>query len=440
MKKPCFMGIMGAALFCTGALAQKTVTVDLTRIDSVFGMESSLKDSFVRGVMGTHQDTPLDDIKSYGTTVAKTPWYGTVTLGEPGSAAHTYAYVLDKAKPTDTGYNRLILDLNRDKDLSNDKPLVPLVKQPKGSALSYSGLRWQACFQSIEVSLPFGDSSRPLRLIPRVYVTESDYVALNFVTPHAWQGKLRIEGEDYTVLLGHNYLVTGWFDAPDTGLHLIPDGGGSPARWWGADRLKAMHVINGTTYQFSATASGDRLTVSPYTGPFGEFRIGPGERAVDRMVISGALSALDKGVAVGRDLDRDRPSSAASCRVPVGDYLPNYINVEYGSLRIFLSDNYHADGKPRGRVLQRVHGIRIREDTAFVFDFSNTPEVLFASPARDLVLAPGDELSVKAVLIDPKLDFMIRRLSDTKLGALTPIVKILRANGEKLAEGTLPFG
>ena len=40
----------------------------------------------------------------------------------------------------------------------------------------------------------------------------------------------------------------------------------------------------------------------------------------------------------------------------------------------------------------------------FVLDFSNQPEVLFASPAKDLRVKPGDTLEVKAVLVDPKLN------------------------------------
>ncbi|OHB77906.1 MAG: hypothetical protein A2Z25_23185 [Planctomycetes bacterium RBG_16_55_9] len=71
----------------------------------------------------------------------------------------------------------------------------------------------------------------------------------------------------------------------------------------------------------------------------------------------------------------------------------------------------------------------------------------------------GDNLEVKAVLIDPGLDIMIRRLNDTSQKqkkeyttpdgqkhsyeislSLDPKVVITRANGEKVAEGVMPFG
>ncbi len=81
---------------------------------------------------------------------------------------------------------------------------------------------------------------------------------------------------------------------------------------------------------------------------------------------------------------------------------------------------------------------------------------MFASPAPEQRVKPGDTLMVMAVLVDPKLDIMIRRLEDTSrkqtkdalgnaLGyernlSLDPTVIITRANGEKVAEGVMPFG
>jgi hypothetical protein len=65
----------------------------------------------------------------------------------------------------------------------------------------------------------------------------------------------------------------------------------------------------------------------------------------------------------------------------------------------------------------------------------------------------GDNLSVMAVLVDPRLDIMIRRVDDTQTKdakgkpqgymhtlSLDPTVIITRVNGEKVAEGVMPFG
>ena len=116
-----------------------------------------------------------------------------------------------------------------------------------------------------------------------------------------------------------------------------------------------------------------------------------------------------------------------------------------------------SDGKPRERGDRpAVYGITIRKDKPFVLDFSNKPDVMFASPAKDQRVKLGSSLEVKAVLVDSNLDMMIRDLDDTTrkqtkdadgkpLGyernlSLDPQVIITRANGEKVAEGVMPFG
>ena len=71
---------------------------------------------------------------------------------------------------------------------------------------------------------------------------------------------------------------------------------------------------------------------------------------------------------------------------------------------------------------------------------------MFASPAKDRRVKLGEELQVKAVLIDPELDIMIRGVDDTgteqkqKNVSLDPKVIITRGDGEKVAEGVMPFG
>jgi len=100
--------------------------------------------------------------------------------------------------------------------------------------------------------------------------------------------------------------------------------------------------------------------------------------------------------------------------------------------------------------------LAIRKDKPFVLDFSNKPHMMFASPAKDLRVKLGESLEVKAVLVDPKLDMMIRRLDDAtpkrtkptdgqaagdqRPVSLDPQVIVTRANGEKVAEGVMPFG
>ena len=184
----------------------------------------------------------------------------------------------------------------------------------------------------------------------------------------------------------------------------------------------AAHKVKGLYYTLSVTPTGDQLTVHPYRGDLGTFEIGPGGRTLKEMTISGSLDGEQRAVAVGGDVTDGSPKPARSCQLPVGDYRPNFITLQYGRLHINASYNYHSDGKPRGRGDRAaIYAISIRKDKPFVLDFADKPDVMFASPAKDQRVKLGESLEVKAVLVDPK-------------------VIITRANGEKVAEGVMPFG
>jgi hypothetical protein len=106
-----------------------------------------------------------------------------------------------------------------------------------------------------------------------------------------------------------------------------------------------------------------------------------------------------------------------------------------------------------------VYGIKIREDKPYTFDLMNKPDVLFTTPTKDQRIKLGEQLQVKAVLIDPELDIMIRGLDDTtrkekkeyttsdgqnqsyeRNVSLDPNVVVTRADGQQVAEGVMPFG
>ena len=100
-----------------------------------------------------------------------------------------------------------------------------------------------------------------------------------------------------------------------------------------------------------------------------------------------------------------------------------------------------------------VYGIKIRKARPFALDFSNKPDVMFSWPAKGHRVKRGGGLMVKAVLVDPVHDFMIRGLTRTGPGkgenasnktaghgSLDPKVLITRADGEKVAQGVMPFG
>jgi hypothetical protein len=422
------------------------------------------QDNFLRGQSGVCTGKPFSEVKAYPKFKSSKPIYGSVSFAgkrdDPGSR-RTFYYALDESEGTGKGYDRLYFDSNRDLDLRNDPVLKPQAHAPKAASLKYSNIQQQVLFDFLNVDFDFGPAgTRPVELLPRFYISKYDaeeYSQMNFVRTRAYEGDISLGGIEYRALLGNDYAVLGRLDDPGSALLLIPKKSGQQARWWGGDRLSGIQREAGRFYTLSTTPIGDQLTAHPYQGELGTFEIGAGERKLDTLTVQGSLKAKDSAVPVGGDMAEGSVKAERRCEIPVGDYTPSYITVQFGRLSIGISDNYHSDGKPRDRGDRpAVYGISIRKDQPFVMDFSNKPEVMFASPAREQRFRPGAELMVKAVLVDPKLDIMIRRLEDTSrkqtkdaegkaLGyernlSLDPKVIITRANGEKVAEGVMPFG
>ncbi len=475
---------------------------------SVFDIDEQIVRTFTRGHVSFCEEQPQDEVETYPLFKSDKPLFGSVWFANKDNNINSgiqYHFAIDESAGTGKGYDQLYFDSDRDLDLTNDTLCKPLQNPHDGVMLDYEWIKQQACFDYLNVNFDFGsDGRRPLEIMPRLTISEKGFPSLAFITTQAHKGEIEFAGKKYTAYLGHNYQIPGWFDDPSTALHIIPkDSKSRRPSWWGADQLRGIHKFEGTYYRFSATPAGDKLFVRPYDGDFGKFRIGSGWRLVFNKKMSGSLISKDKALAVGKGLEDDWPKEARSCRLPVGDYLPAMLNITFGPLRIDISDNYHSDGKPRDRGDRpAVYSIKIRKNKPFVLNFSNKPEVIFASPAADLRLKPGDNLDVKAVLVDPELDIMIRSLKAkpsyadsfllvklsiiililpgilwlllpklrrryrfipaiSTLGAIAliaclialpalgpkmgydeivPRVLITRTNGEKVAEGAMPFG
>lgn len=465
----------------------------------------------MRGARAVCQDQPYEAVRAYPALRSKKPIYGVVWLApeanrrESGTPVY---FVVDEsgearpapapAKQDSSGgksllerlgaslfggsgesreaelpplkntYDRLYVDLNGDLDLTNDVVVVPMKSPPARSQQRYQGLVQSVVFEEFAVPLDFGAElgQRPVRLVPRLGIQEyegQEYRGVEFISAVAREGEIRIGSRAYHAVLAQSFLISGRYDTPYTQLLLTSrDKPSEREYWWGADQLNAMRLVDGQYYTTSTTPLGDRLIVSAYQGEFGILRIGPGDRSLDRVSIRGSLDSPTTSLAVGEVSDdmSGTTRSVAEYRLPVGDYIPNYVTIDYGRLQLNISQNYHSDGKPRE--IDRsawIYGIRIRQDEPFVWDFSTPPEVMFASPARDQTYRRGDEISVMAVLTDPKLTIMIRGLVDTErketktydLGggrtgsyetnlSLDPTVTITNAAGKQVAQGVMPFG
>ena len=487
---------------------------DMSILDMKAG--SSLFSDLTRGARGECKEEPYEEVKAYPKLLSKKPIYGLIRLAadpyDPESGTPFY-FVADESGETpdaekpeneeaeeeeeessildtisealgmkkaekpvppeqpklNNTYDRLYVDLNGDLDMTNDEVVTPMKKVPDGLVQRYSSMRQCVVFDEVAVSLDFGEGlgKKPFPLIPRLQVQEyqgKEYHAVGFLSAVVRKGNIKLGDKEYRAILAQRYFISGRYDRPTTGLLLTsrfdPD---QRERWWGADQLNAFRLVKDTYYTTSTTPLGDKLIVKPYKGPMGVLKMGVGDRDVEKVTIQGSLHTKDGAtVGVGKLPDNGSPSlePVTERQLPVGDYIPTYVSIKFGDLQLGISENYHSDGGTTS--IDRdawVYGIKIREDKPFVWDFSNTPEVMVTSPAKDQTYHLGDEISVKGVLIDPKLTIMIRRLNDTsrmeektvEIGngrtttyktqvSLDPTVTITNSAGKQIAEGPMPFG
>ncbi len=256
------------------------------------------------------------------------------------------------------------------------------------------------------------------------------------------EGLIQVGDTQRKVFLGYRGSASRHFDLPSTILYILP--ADHPIRvvpsWIGGQQLSSTYRRGDSFYRFSATAAGDKLFVRRYEGPLGTLQIDAGSRKVSEVSMIGSVGAPDTAILVSEERDTGGSAPVRSCRLPVGDYYPGFLNVTYDRLQFGILRNYHADGRPGARIANRSQpgAIRISADQPFVLDFSGKPQVLFALPAKDQRVQRGSTLLVKAVLIDPGLDAMFRYLRQDR--QLDPKVVIQRANGEIVTRGAMPFG
>jgi hypothetical protein len=411
---------------------------------------------------------PAAEVKNYPRLKSTRALYGQAEFDRQyfdNKQGIRFAFVIDESDGTGSGYDRLYFDFNQDLDLTNDPVLEPMKDPPALGRYTSTSPR-PTVFDYLPVGFDCGPpiGKRQFKLLPSLVAYDRDRGYLRFIMSEARKGEVRIGEQQFQVLLSQPYYISGRFDRPYTKMTLKPVNGKDRfLRWYGGDQLGAFYPIDGQLYQFSTTPLGDSFTAEPYRGDLGVFRAGAGGRKLDQPQMSGSLVSQTHTLAVGKTPAAElfgRPDPITEVMVPVGDYAPASFRVHMGKMIVALSRNYHSDGKPRDRDRASVYGIKIRKDKPFVLDFSNKPEVLFATPSRDQVLHPGEEIRLEAALIDPVLDIMVRDLIDptrstkeqvelsdgtkttlyTREYSLDPIVIITDAAGKRVAEGTMPFG
>ncbi len=266
------------------------------------------------------------------------------------------------------------------------------------------------------------------------------------------QGTITLAGRPFKVLLGEN---------PDREFYLYDVEKKFGPYWWGSWSLDSYHKIDDTFYQFMTVNGGRKMAARPYKGELGLIQVGKGGRELEKAEFSGSVyKAGHISAPVGR-LEDAWPGPVSECEIPVGDYTAYMLHVTYDNLAIEISNNYHTDAQGVRNYEDIIYGMKVRKDTPCVIDFSNESVVVFDQPgAGEAPYRRGSEIKFAAVLIDPKLDIMIRGLDDTSVmvdkeykdakgkvihtakvhKSLDPKVVITRADGQVVAEGVMPFG
>jgi hypothetical protein len=261
------------------------------------------------------------------------------------------------------------------------------------------------------------------------------------------QGQITLADRRYKILLG---------EKPEHQFYIYDIETGKGPYWWGSWSLLSYHKIDDKFFEFMFIEDGTKIAARPYKGPLGMIKVGKGSRELEKAEFSGSVHQKQSVAAPIGIIKEYWTGAVAECTIPVGDYTAYLMNITYDNLRITISNNYHTNAQGLPSHENTVYGMKVRQNTPFVLDFSNEPMVVFDQPPMSKTsFSYGDKIQFAAVLIDPKLDIMIRGLDDTSVQveketsgghkykrskSLDPNVVIARADGEVIAEGEMPFG
>ena len=375
-------GILALVLLCSAAsspAADKPPSDQKAGAEAVFDMkEVSLYDgkdstpispsALYGGQSAALSTKPAKEVKAYPKLNSKQPLYGSIIfIRDPKKrgAAVRYYFVLDESAPAakaeekaakpDAGkpavnnppkihYDLLYFDFNRDLDLTNDAAISPMKDPPEGFARFVGGMQDLVVFNT--VSVPLGEDPKAkgpaVRVLP-VTITYGNAGRMMFMAASARKGEIRLGKHAYSAILVPQSGMLTQLDSPNTQLTLTPVDGSKPASsypWMNS--LSAIRVADGEFYRISATPSGDKLTVRPIVGDRGVFELSAGKKNVKPLGMVGILT-LDNSMLVLGDLSYPMPAERAKVAkysLPVGDYRPMMLMVDYGDLQVNLRTDY----------------------------------------------------------------------------------------------------
>lgn len=262
------------------------------------------------------------------------------------------------------------------------------------------------------------------------------------------QGQITLANRPFKIILGFH---------PEQEFYIYDIKKGFSPFWLGSRSLYSYHKIDDKLYEFMLMGNGTKIAARPYMGPLGTIKIGKGGRELDKFEFSGSLNKEDYiAVPVGVIIKENWPDAVTECAIPVGDYTISQMSVSYDNLLIRISNNPYPEAKDQFDPKDIVYNVHVRQDMPYVLDFSNEPTIMFNQPSMSqTTFFRGQEIKFAAVLIDPKLDLLIRGLFDTAIlveketssgykyksyKSFDPNVVVARADGKAIAGGVMPFG
>jgi hypothetical protein len=435
---------------------------------------------YAQGQYARCEGEPSKAVKAYPKLTSKQPLYGVLRFdgsyydATQGKALH---FVLDQSgeqpKPAEEKkeadaktmvvipneaekYDRLYIDLNGDGDLTNDR-VLKLGENPPFEGLM--GRANQRAFESFSLPVDYGTRTgvKPFEMIASLAFVQRSMGIIYFTAPTCRRGKIKIDEQEFVAELAQTRMLSGRYDRPFVELRLTPLGEATKT----AQLLQAnlsgvigqIRQIDGQWTVTSASPTGDRLTIAPYRGDFGVLEIGSGGRAITELGIVGTLASRTTMVALGDPRLSGAVELPRRFELPVGEYLPANLTVQYGRLRFNCRAITDDPAKPP------VRHIKIQKGQPCVLSFSGKPAVDFSSPAKDASFQPGQAVMLRAMLNEPRERTQIAGLYDTttkesetttqvagqtvsiaKYPRIDPTIVIRNSSNEIVAEGTMPFG
>jgi hypothetical protein len=353
-------------------------------------------------------------------------------------------------------YDRLYVDLNGDGDLTNDGVLKLAEKSPFEGLPGRTG---QQAFESFSLPVDYGAPTgvKPFQMIAWLAFAQPGTGILYFSSPNCRRGKIKIGEHEFVAELVQSRMLSGRYDRPFIELRLTALGEATKTTQLLQSSLSGilgqLRQIDGQWIVTSASPTGDQLTIAPYGGDLGVLEVGSGGRAITELGLVGTLAARGAIVAIGNPNLGDKAELSRRFELPVGEYLPANLVVQYGRLRFNCRAIADDPSQPP------VRSIKIQKDKPCVLSFSGKPTVDFSSPAKDASFKPGQAVTLRAMLNEPYEGIQITGLYDTtnKEGEkkppagdrpvagtrhprLDPTIVIRNSAGESVAEGKMPFG